>query len=179
MATALVYDAYEDVGLAFSEEEVEAYSPQALAEARRDHLLDQWAVTFKRSQLAGVEKPVWWKDAAKKTLDCAGWICVAVEVPAFDRDSLVEGLPAPETADGKKLARRALDLTPEDWLGAWEANAEACMRYTVTLGRRSVTKHKNKNTKRLSNKLANAIMREIQAVQRLESLLISRVGPLN
>ena len=176
MATAVAYDAWEDPGLAFSEEEVAAFNPQELGAARRDHLLSLWAVAVRRADLVGAEKPQWWKDAAKKLLDTASWYCVAMEVPAFDRELLKDELPAPSTAEGKRLAKQALDASPDDFLGAWLDNAEACMRHAVTLGRRHAGKHKNKNSKRLANKLANCLTREMAANTRLRTLLDSRVS---
>lgn len=173
MATAFAYDAWEDPGLAFTEREVEDYDPQKLAEARRDHLLSMWAVVHRHSELK-IEAVQWWKDAARKVLDVASWYCVACEVPAFDRAELASSLPSPSSSAGKKLTAQALDLTPEAWLGDWSASSEACMRYAVTLGRRAIGKKRGKNLKRLSNKLANSIMKEMRTAQHLEELLSAR-----
>lgn len=173
MATAYAYDSWEDPGLAFTDEEVANYDPWKLADARRDYLLSMWAVVHRRSELK-IEAAEWWRKAAAKILDVTSWYCVSCEIPAFDRAALAEGLPPASSSQGKALTKQALDQTPEGFLGEWQASSEACMRYAVTLGRRAVGSRRGRNLKRISNKLANSINKEMSTANYLQKLLEAR-----
>lgn len=174
MATAIAYNQWEDPGLSFTEEEVEAFNPQELGKLRLDYVLSLWAVAHRRADLPGTDKPVWWRSAEKMVFSVGRWYCMALELPGLDKEALTLALPSSQTAEGKKLAKAVVNAEPEEWLGEWIANAEACMRYAVTLGRRHASQHKNKNSKRLANKLANCITREMDACTRLTVLFESR-----
>lgn len=175
MATATAYDSWDDPGLAFSEDDVAQWDMQAWAEERVARLCAHFHVALRRSELPGIEKPVWWRKAADKVLDLMTWYCVSMEVSGLDREA-ARVLPDPSSVAGKALTKQALELTPEDWLGVWASGAEGAMRHVVTIGRRKGGKGCTKLEKKRSNKLANCVFKEISQCQRLETMLESRTG---
>lgn len=180
MATAASYDQWADAGMAFTDEELKAYGPGLWAEERVKEVLDRWAVAHRKAGLPGIEAPKWWEDVSKKMLDVVSWYCVALALPGIDREALRDGLPTPSSAEGKALTKRALDATPDGFLGSWSADAEAQMRYVVTIGRAcwmaKGTSGWKKATNKESNRLANCLMKEINLTQRLDQTLSSRSG---
>jgi len=176
MATASSYDEWEDVGMAFSEETVAEWSPKEWAEGRVTYLVQQARIMQRRSTIQGLGKQVWCEDAAKRLLDVAAWYCRAMEIPGINREEALE-LPSPKTADGRKLTSAAQAAEPENWLGALAAGGEAAMGFVVTLGRRASSRPDWKRADgKLSNKLANCVMKEINVAAHLESQLISHSG---
>lgn len=168
MATARLYDQWEDAGMAFTEEDLESYSPQRWAEQRIEKMMGRYVVVCRRAELAE-DKPQWWKDFASGIKKVVGWYCVAMELPKMEMDSASASLTA-----GKRLTAQARDLTPEVALGVWQTDAEAAMRHVVTLGRRCAGRGWKKGERSLSNKLANCVMREHTLAAKLERQLASK-----
>lgn len=178
MATAEIYNVWEDVGMAFSVEECDSYDPKEWAEHRIAQLLGACQLVYRRTQLPNLSKPVWWEEVDKRLWKCVTWYCMAMERPGISREddivAVVEALGA-KSSEGKALTKRALDLVEEDWLGAWRADAESSMRYVVTIGRRCVgRKDWRKAQRSLNNRLANAVSKEIALIDKLEASLSSR-----
>lgn len=176
MATATSYDEWEDVGLAFTAEEVASYDPQKWAEDRVTYLVEKARVIQRRSTIPGLGKQVWCEEAAKRLLDVAAWYCRALEIPGIVREEALD-LPSAKTADGRKLTSLAQAAEPENWLGALAAEGEVAMRYVVTVGRRASSRPDWKRAQgKQSNKLANCVMKEINVAAHLEAQLISHSG---
>ena len=174
MATAAVYDEWDDPGLAFSEEQVAAYTPQVVAAVRVNWLLENAPLALRRSQLG--EKSEWWRKVADKMVDLITWYCVVAELPGVDREAIYE-LP-----DGKALtaltveARRIGD--PENFLAEWRSEVRSEMIQHVTLGRRCSGSRTisgwGKRHRSISNRVANSLYREATTCSHLEGMLMSR-----
>lgn len=175
MATAEVYDEWDDPGLAFTEEQVAAYTPQAVASVRVNWLLEHIPIVLRRSQLG--EKTEWWRKTADKMVDVATWYCVVAEIPGLDREMIFDlGL---DDAEMKRLAVAARKLgEPEEFLATWRSLVRSEMVQHVTLGRRCAGSKKisswGKREKSISNKVANALFKEATVIGRLETMLVSR-----
>lgn len=174
MATAGAYDEWEDVGMAFTEEDIASYDPQKWADQHALDLVQRIKVFLRHAELPKVEKPDWWSKAADRYIDVITWLCVATEIPGIDREA-IRTLPDAKSAEGKVLTKEALDLVPEEWLGYCSEANEADLRYVVTIGRRC-GKGWGKRNRSLNNKLANALVRERAALLKLEDLLNSRTA---
>jgi hypothetical protein len=175
MATAVAYDQWDDPGLAFSEEEIAGYLPTALATQRIEMLCYQHRVILRAVQV-GAPKPVFWAKAAAKLLDVASWYAQAVGVTGIDREACGQ-LPDPKSAAGKELTVVAQRLEPDSFITALAVDAELQMRYVVTIGRKCagatpISKW-GKKERSLSNKLANAVKKEIDLAHKLSELLAS------
>lgn len=175
MATAEVYDEWDDPGLSFTEEQVGSYSPQTVAAVRVNWLLETIPLAYRRSQLG--EKSEWWRKVADKMVDVVTWYCIVAEIPGIDREHVFD---LPETdADMKKLTVAARKLgEPEELIASWRSIVRSEMIQHVTLGRRCAGSRKisnwTKREKSISNKVANAIFKEATVVNRLETQLASR-----
>ena len=97
------------------------------------------------------------------------WYCKAMYLDGPTEQELGDVLPKPQSAAGKALALAAVGLTAEKWVGQWGADAEAEMRYVVTIGRRASASCKwDRLTDKASNRLANCVNGELHAVQLLD-----------
>lgn len=173
MARAAAYDQYEDPGMAFSSQELADYLPGSWAEERVYKLLEIVSLAKRRSEIPGTN-PEWWKEVAKSIPPLMRWYCIAIEI-----DSLAAAeyeLPDPRSKAGKVLTHTAQSLTERGFLANWQTDAEASMRYVVTIGRRAqgASKAWGKSEGRLSNKLANCVQRELSLCAKLEQGLDSR-----
>ena len=180
MATASVYDEYNDEDVAFTNDELEAYSPKIWASGRIDELVHLHQV-IERALMVGISKPDFWDKVNRKLLDFATWYAMAVTVPSIDRSSVTVAGMDWNSAEGKALTVEAQALSagdPQEWLEAFSSDAGRNMQYVVTIGRRcalkkSVTKW-GKAERSLSNKLANAVLKEVTLVDKLQELLAAR-----
>jgi hypothetical protein len=175
VATASVYDEWDDPGLAYTEEQVSAYTPQAVASVRVNWLLEHVPIVLRRAQLG--EKPEWWHKVGEKMVDVVTWYCVVAEIPGIDREMIFDlGLSDDEM---KKLAVAARKLgEPEEFLAVWRSLVRSEMIQHVTLGRRCAGSRKisqwGKRERSISNKVANALFKEAEVINRLETMLVSR-----
>lgn len=176
MATASLYDQWQDSGLAFSEEEVRVFNPKQWAEA---HVLElaSAARTFCRlAELPDHEKPALVKDICRGLLNRASALCKFMELDGFDEDE-ARSLPPPSTTAGKKLTKLALEVDVEQWVHAFANQAEVAMTHVVSLGRvcalsRTVSGW-SKKERSLSNKLANQMNNELQLAEKFRQALDS------
>lgn len=174
MATAEAYDDWDDPGLAFTDEQCKEYDPKAVAAVRVNELLATIPLAIRRSQLG--EKVKWWETVAAKMTDCVTWYCVVAGLPGIDRAAL-HTLPTDKALTA--LTVRARDLgEPEDFLDVWRASVRSEMVSHVTLGRRCAGSRKlsgwGKAERSMSNKIANALMKELAVVQRSADSLTAR-----
>lgn len=171
MATAKGYDEWEDVGLAFTAEEVDAYDPRVLAEKRVAHLIDQAQVMERASSIPKAEKPAWHSLAAKQLIHRASWHCKAVTLEGFDKKEALTP-PDPRSEKGKRLTARAQAVVPSVWLAEEMDNVEACLRYAVSIGRRAEKREDwTKSNRSLSNKFCNALAQERFTLDKLNEEL--------
>lgn len=177
MARSGAYDEWEDVGLAFTEEQAQSFDPQALAETHLRYLCDNLRILERRAQLPDVSKPVWFQQAAKRLKSRITWLAVAASLPSVDVAAVCE-LPDPKSAEGKELTKRAQMMEPEPWLGQMQADCNAHLTQLVTLGRRAATVQKwGKAQHSRSNKIANALHGDLNTSKILEELLQSLPKP--
>jgi hypothetical protein len=175
MATARAYDAYQDTGMAFSEDDIRSYDPQAWAQERVVNLQKIANLMARKAAITDV-KPKWWADFVKYIYQNIGWYCVAMEIPKPEELAP----PDPRSVQGKALTIMAQELTEEDALGRWRSKADSALKYVVTIGRACagnspVSGWKKKESK-LNNKLANCVMREVSLAMRMEQELESKGG---
>jgi hypothetical protein len=167
VATASAYDQYEDAGIAFAQEDVDGYDPAEWA-AGHVEALAQYGLTVRRRAELETDKPVWWAGAAKRMDACIGWMCVALEL---NRAQYEVAMPEPKTASGKRNTTLAHALTPQDVVGHLREGAIGGLVYTVSIGRR---KRGTKLYRSQCNKLANALVQQLHAADKLEEELQSR-----
>lgn len=168
MANAKAYDSYEDVGMAFSDDDCAAYDPEVWATERVTYLREGELLLRRRTEL-DLSNPKWWQAQHVRLKNLIRWYCVALVLP-LEED---EDLPAPTSAAGKRITAKAVSLEEAGFVGEWQANAEAALRYVVTIGRRS-SKDWPKSMRSQSNKLANCVVREVNICQLAESELDAR-----
>lgn len=164
--------------MAFSEEEVAAWDPQVWATERVDALCEQYRLAVRRSELPDMPKPTWWKEVADRLYRVATWYCVRLEIPGVDLEGL-KTLPAPSSAEGKRLTAQALTLDEEGFASDWLNVADVCMGHVVTRSRRAVGRAKGADKKRINkagNRLANAINNERGNAEKALAALASRSG---
>lgn len=180
MGVAIAYDAFEDVGMAFSDEQVASFVPSAWAEGRVKELLHQVLVIEKYLSIPNAAKEQWWRKTQAKLIDVVTWYCQVAVIPGIDR-SVVRVLPSASSSEGKALAVSAHQLADSGaWMSAWLAELAQEMRCFVTLSRRCASAVRisgwKKHDKSVANKIANAIKREIdvaeEAAIRLSSLTV-------
>lgn len=116
-------------------------------------------------------------EAAKRLLDCLTWYCRAVGLDGVDRTEITT-LPTLASAEGKKLTAQALKLSTPDLLRRLREKAEADMGYAVTIGRRCEGVRRaeggwSKEDRSASNRLANAILKEMTTCNKLLDLWAS------
>jgi len=176
MATAEAYDDWDDPGLAFTDEQLGEYDAKAVAAVRINYLLETIPLAVRRSQLG--EKVKWWEGVAARQLDCVTWYCVVAGLPGVDRAE-VYASAEPEGKALTALTVRARDLgEPDAYLAAWTASVRSEMVQHVTLGRRCTNSRKlsgwTKADRSMSNKIANALMKEINVVGKMHEALTAR-----
>lgn len=174
MATAEAYDDFDDPGLAFTDEQVKEYRPQIVASVRVNWLLEHIPLVLRRSQLG--EKAQWWTKVGHKMVDVVTWYCVVAELPGIDREELMK---EPEAEKALTLAARKLG-EPDEFLAEWASLIRTEMVQHVTLGRRCSSARAisswGKRERSISNKVANALKKELDATGRLGSVLASRTA---
>lgn len=176
MATATAYNDFEDPGLAFGEEELKSWNIKEFSEERVAMLINARRILIRSLEIPQISMPALRRHAAKNLRDISSWYCVAIEIPGIKQD--VEALLDPHSPEGKALTKAARDLDLADWLGDWHAPAETAMRKVVTLGRRCASVPQVSGWKKadgkLSNKLANCLMKELNAIDKLSLKLEAR-----
>lgn len=179
MAQAEAYDGWDDPGLAYSEEQIAGHRPSAYAERRVAELVADARTILALLALPDTPKADWWKAVEVKLVDCATWYCRVAEIPGIDRAELA-ALPPRASAAGKELTLAAQRLDAQSFMDAWATGAQVGMTGFVTLGRRCAGATQisgwKKREKSLSNKIANAINREISASEKLSIQLASLSG---
>lgn len=170
MAKAKGYDDWEDAGKAFSTDELDEYLPTEWAQERVAKLCMTRQIVMRHLELPDIAKPLWWRKVSNVMRDRIMWYCKALHLEGPTPQELGnEGLPGRNTAAGKELSRIASLLDVKEWLSEWGTDAEASMRYVVTIGRRAGVSCKwDAFTNKANNRLANCVMMEIQAVQYLD-----------
>jgi hypothetical protein len=177
MATAEAYDQWDDPGLAFTDEQCAEYDPKAVAAVRVNELLGLVPLAIRRSQLG--EKAKWWETVAAKMTDVITWYCVVGGLPGIDRAALHAQA---EMVDKKALTQLTVIARqlgePEEFLAVWQASVRSEMVQHVTLGRRCAGSRKlsgwTKAERSLSNKIANAIVKEMSVAQKMADALAAR-----
>lgn len=176
MATAASYDTWEDPGVAFGEDEIRGYVVSAVAEGRVRWLLHTAVVIEKLLALPDAPKRQWWTKAQGKMVDCTTWYCIVAGLEGIDRSS-VRTLPDPSSAEGKSLASEALKMESGEFMAQWIAEARAALISHVTIGRRCASARKmsgwTKKETSMSNKVANALVKELDVALVLSTLLSS------
>lgn len=173
MATAEAYDQWDDPGLAFSEEQIKACNPKASAAERVNALIEIVPVVLRRSELG--TKAKWWEKVADKMVDVITWYCVVAELPGIDR----EGIRI--HANDKAITLRAHKLgTEEEFMRIWHSTVSGVLVTHVTLGRRCASARAlsgwTKKERSLSNRVANAIFKELTVIHRMDEALASRTS---
>lgn len=176
MATATSYDQWEDPGLAFGEDEIAGHVVSAIAEARVQWLLHMAVVIEKLLAMPDAPKRQWWMKVQAKMVDTVTWYCRSAELQGIDRGAVKE-LPLPSSPAAKALATEALAVCGDEqaFIEGWTAMLKGVMVHHVTIGRRCVSaKQISKWTKKessLSNKIANAIVKEMDVAMQAAHLL--------
>jgi hypothetical protein len=167
VAKATLYDPYEDVGLAFTEDEVAGWSVTEFANDRVDTLLREALGWRKRASIPDMDKAGFSEGVASRLVNTATWYCKAIGLDGVDRSGLV--LPSAQSKEGKALAKWAQDVDPAEWVAQFLGEAQRNMTHVVTIGRRQTGWQKAQH--RLSNKLANCVMKEVHLGELLEQQL--------
>lgn len=173
MAISAHYDEYEDVGLAFTEEQVASYSIPAAAQERVDVVIRELHLLKRRTQIPDVPKFEWHQLAIKKLLPTVTWM---VQVAGLEGRSAEEWLELPDSASaaGKALTKEAQLVEPLDWCAAGVQDVANALAFHVSITRRSgrFTRGADKS---LSNKYANALVAQLRQMRRVQSALLSTV----
>lgn len=173
MARSGAYDEWEDVGLAFTDQEVATFSAQLWAETHLKELCDVVRVLLRRTQLPNMIKPQWQEQALKMMKGRVTWLSVAAALPAVDLDAVCD-LPDPKTAEGKQLTQRALSAEPDLYLASVRAHWSGLMTWYVTISRRAASVQSWKKAEHSrSNKIANAALGDVRTIDKLLGLLES------
>jgi hypothetical protein len=174
VATAEAYDQWDDPGLTFTDTQCAEFRPQTTAAVRMNELLEMIPLALRRSQLG--EKAQWWTQVAHKMVDCVTWYAVVAELPGIDR---AEVLVEPEATKEVTVAARKLG-EPQEFMATWHQGVRAELLVHVTLGRRCSGSRKvsgwTKRDRSISNKVANALNKELSTCGRLETMLASRTS---
>lgn len=153
MATAKIYDQYEDPGMAFTEEEVSTYSLEEECERHISRLLEVYHVAKAYSTvntLGSLTATSICKDLARDMADRAQMFTAAVTIPFVDESDFK--VTDPEF----NLAAQQIESLPE-WLLGLTTEWNALIRRAVTLGRRAGLSRADKSR---SNKMINAFVNE-------------------
>jgi hypothetical protein len=173
VARSAAYDEWEDVGLAFTDQEVAVFSTQLWAETHLKELCDVVRVLLRRTQLPNMVKPKWQEQALKMMQGRVTWCSVAGDLPAVDMEAVC-ALPDPKTAEGKLLTQRALAAEPEAYLASVRTHWSGLVTWYVTISRRAASVQSWKKAEHSrSNKVANAALGDIRTIDKLIGLLES------
>jgi hypothetical protein len=172
MATAKAYYEWEDVGLAFSDNELASYDPFWFAQKRVDAMAEHLLIVERKLTLA-IPMSIWVQAKVFLVQDI-NWITTPT-VALGTESPLPLKLPDPKSKEGKALMVRCNELEPKDWVGLWYKDARNAMRHLVTIGRRCNTQRSvsgwKQEDKKASNRLANSVMKEIHHSGMLADLL--------
>ena len=180
MATAALFDDWDDMGMAFTEEQVQAFDPMLSAASRANRLMDLVPVVQRRSWLG--ELPHWWTEVARHLTERAGWDLFVVKLPKLDVAELNAVCTSASGEALKALTLAAHKLgTPDEFLAAWRLEVNTALRMHVTLGRRCKALPRmsgwSKARGSLANKVAYALLKEYQVIDLVtESLKAYIVG---
>jgi hypothetical protein len=178
MATAIIYDGYEDVGMAFTDADLDAYDPALVAAQAAQRLLGVVPVVARLRQL-GAPKPMVWVKVQAKIVDCATWHCLVGELPGIDRAHVAD-LPSPSSAAGKALTVHAHQVISSGcgvFLAEWRVAVCGELGWMVTIGRRKCSSRRSPKSERSKmNKVANALVRELNIIEKLQVLESSTSG---
>lgn len=170
MGIAKAYEQHIDPGLAFSQEDLEAFSIQGWASVRVEELSNRLLVVEKLLTMEDVAKFVWWKDVAQRLTLVVGWYCVALSLDT----PLPLDLPQPRSSAGRELASRALKLDPERWIDGFGTDALVQLQYVSSLGSKGLSAGWKKGDQKLLNKLLNCITNERRLAEKFSQELSAR-----
>lgn len=166
MARAAMYDQFEDVGMAFTEEELKAFKPEEVAEERCRVLVGHARAALRRSEIPDMPKPKWLEEVASRLIDSVTWTLKAMTLEGIDRDKVLS-LPAAGSKEGKALTVEAQRWSVEELEGL-RSEGEALLRWCVTIGRRCESMGSwRKADRSRSNKLANCLVQDLNRIDRL------------
>jgi hypothetical protein len=158
VATARLYDDWEDPGMVFSDVEVKNYNTMREAEDRLLWLIDlqntlhnYWRICENGNAGARV-----WSQRARDYLPAmCGYMCVATDLPACD--------PADFNLEDKEYALRAQQIGDiEEFVNGLRVDSEAFIRRHVTLGRKAVVAQRwPKGAVKRSNKFLHAVKNQM------------------
>lgn len=170
MARSPKYDQWEDAGMAFSDTELDAFDLRAWSENHLEEMAERIRVLHRRSTIPDVSKPEWTKKACKVAQDKLTWFVIASGLPSVNLEAVLT-LPDPKTVEGKALTSAAQSLEPLEWVGAVRAELVSDLRIFVTTCRRLSSVSKAEKSQ--ANKIANALERELAAIDHISGLLDS------
>jgi hypothetical protein len=172
MATSARFDAWDDVGMQFTDEQLSACDPSLTAAARANLLIDLIPAVQRRSALGTL--PVWWTEVGRRMTVCATYYLWRIDHPRLDVGMLNAVAESAHGSDLRELTLRAhrLGSNEQEFVDAWKAELFGTLRQHVTLGRRCVASRavsgwKKSNTS-MSNKVAYALVKEIDALEQIE-----------
>jgi hypothetical protein len=177
MGTSHAYDEWFDVGKSFGEDEVAGFRLAAIPEARVKWLLDKGLVISRLIELPGASKLKWWDEVRRRFLDVVTWDCVVAGLPGIDRDTVWD-LPDASTTFGKELTVQAHLLRSSEFMEEWRGEVDRAFRLHVTLSRACANavslSYWGKAERSMSNKISNALNREMNLIGKSEQSLLSR-----
>jgi hypothetical protein len=157
MATAKFLEYYEDPGMAFTDEEVEGFSIDRVAEARLLWLIEIQNILYcywRLCDMGNLGARVWAEKAHKDLETLAGYHCVAA------------GLDAPDSSDFYRfdkdfiVAAQMIEYV-EDWVREIMAQTVGLLRREVTLADRAMKVNKwKKGDRSRANKYFNAVVNQ-------------------
>lgn len=165
MGRASTYGEWEDVGLAFTDEEVASWTPEAWVDQRIDHLGRLVLVLDRRAGLPDVSKPQWSAKAREVLKQKANWYA-RCRGEGIDWSFLSEF--DARSKGGKEITAEAVALEPSVWVDEEEADAIVDLRCFVTMCRRAKLVRAQV---KLGNRLANALQNEANAYAHLRKEL--------
>jgi hypothetical protein len=173
------YEAHVDPGMAFSEEGVKGFSPQAWAADRVDELCNRLVVVQRLVGVDDISVAVWWKEVVQRLEQVVGWYCVAMTVPT--------PLPLPQldprSKVGKALTAKAINLDPGSWIDAFGTDALVQLQHVASLGQACVTNRElsgwKKQDNKAVNKLLNCITNELRMARKCQEELSARQTQLD
>lgn len=151
MARAKAYDAWEDPGMVFSEDDVKNYSPLDTAERRMDELIELHNVLNALS-LLGYGPSEWAGSYSKRVKLAVTGLCVSVKMAQPDPSDFDErGLP-----EYMAVAQKMRNWYK--WADGLANDCDLYMAKIVTLGRRAAgAQGWKKQEHSVANKFANRI----------------------
>jgi hypothetical protein len=170
---AEAYKIYVDADVVLAADEVDAWVPEGLndfVEGRVAALLQRWRLMnvylaggFERAETAEVCRRV--------ARNCCSWLMKVTEMEAYDWTYLNSSslMPAKGSQEYRELAHVAASLDIGDWMGRWREDVIARLGYYCTMSDRYLTfpgagAGRNSAARKLINRTANAISREMDGV---------------